>query len=874
MKAMKRLIALAALVCLMLGGAAHAGEPFKQVLPENGLTVILDENHSSPVVNLRFYVKAGSIYEGEYLGAGISHYLEHLMANGPTSNRTAAEYELELENIGGGSNAYTTKDHTCYFIETSSEHFDTALDLLSDRIMNIEFPQEEVDTQHGIIVREINMGYDEPGRRIYNLFGEVMFREHEHKYPVIGYVENFDRLTRDDVVKYHSNFYVPNNMIFVAAGDFDTAEVYEKVREKLGAFERRPVEFPAMHQEPTQMGRRELVEERDLEMAYVRVGFHTVPLTSPDMYPLDILSHIASVGRSSRLHQRLVEDEQLTYNVSTYSHTPSYDAGSFAIVMTLDPANIDAAVDAALEELYTFKDQKVSGNELKKAKKIKTAEFYYEQQELEGRAGSLGTSEPGAGNPEFWGRIYAERIQDTTADEIREVANRYFYDDNISVAILRPPVETEALTSRSLDEAPEVGSIEKRVLDNGLTVLIKENHTTPVVSVGSYTLAGARLDPERASGLANFTASMMPRGTKKRDGGKISETFDGMGAGYSCSANHTRIQSELTLLSEDLAEGLDVFADILMNPRFDAEEMEKERDLVLAAIAARGDDWNADAMDRMLDGLFEQHPYGRCPMGSEETVSAFGAEDLAAHHQAYVTPNNTVLTVFGDVDTDEALRLVERAFRGWEPGEEVRVSRVAEPERTEPETVTSHHDRAQTVIFRGYHGMPYSSDDGYAMDVLDAITSGIYYPGGWLHTDLRGNQLVYVVHAYNFTGYDAGYFGLYAATYDEALEQALEIIDGHMERIATDLVSDEEMEKAKQLCVIMRQTSRQTNSSQATDAAIAELYGLGYDYTEDYARKIKAVTKEQVQAVAQKYLKNPLTILRRPAPAEDVSDAG
>ncbi|MFH1689398.1 MAG: pitrilysin family protein [Candidatus Eisenbacteria bacterium] len=871
MRRTRCLIVLASLAALVLAGAAPAEETFRKVLPENGMTVILEENHSSPVVNLRFYVKAGSIYEGEFLGCGVSHFCEHLVANGPTENRTAEEYEIEIENIGGGSNAYTTKDHTCYFIETSSEYFDRALELLADKAMNIQFPQELVDTQQGIIVREINMGYDEPGRRIYNMFGEVMFREQPHKYPVIGYVENFERLTRDDALKYHNNFYVPNNIVFVAAGDFDTAEAYEKIRETFQDFERRPVVFPPIHDEPEQMGRRELREERDLEMAYVRVGFHTVPLSNPDMYPLDILSHILSEGRSSRLHQKLVDELGLAYSVSTYSHTPAYDAGSFGIVMTMDPANIDAGIEVALDEIYALRTRKVGNDELGKAKKIKTAEFYYERQELEGRAASLGTSELGAGNPEFWGRIYAERIQETTAEEIRDAVNRYFFDDNISIAVLEPMRDEESVDVRSISDAPEVGHIERHMMDNGLTVLLKENHTNPVVSVGSFTLGGARMDPEDGNGLANFVANMMPRGTKKRGGGKISETFDTMGASYNCSANHTRIQSEMTLLAEDLEDGLEVFADILMNPKFDAEEMEKERELIQASLAARSDDWNTDAMDRMLIELFDRHPYGRCSAGTAETVSAFTRDDLIAHHGAYVTPGNTVLTVFGDVDKDEAITMVEKVFSTWKPGEDVAPRSVSEPARTSPETVTSYHDRAQTVIFRGYHGMPYSSSDGYAMDVLDAVTSGIYYPGGWLHTDLRGNQLVYVVHAYNFTGLDAGYFGIYAATYDEALDQAIEIIDGDMERIATELVDDDELDKAKQLCVIMRQTSRQTNASQASDAGIAELYGLGYDYTDDYAAKIKAVTKEQVLAVAQKYLENPLTILRRPEPAEQMS---
>lgn len=868
----KRLLALTVLAALLIAAVAQAGEPFRRVVPENGLTVVLVENHSSPVVNVRLYVKAGSIVEDQYLGCGISHFCEHLVANGSTTTMTAEEHDKAVEAIGGASNAYTTKDHTCYFIETSSEHFDRALELLADKAMNLTFDQEIFDTQQGIIVREINMGYDEPGRRIYNMFGEVAFRSHPAKYPVIGHVENFVRLTRDDAIAYHSRYYVPNNMVFAAAGDFDAAEAYEKIREAFKDFERKPLQTAPMPGEPAQMGQRVVREQRDLDMAYVRIGFHTIPLTSPDMYPLDLMSHILSEGRSSRLHMRVVDELELAYSVATYSYTPSFDAGTFTIAMTLDPANIDAAIEVVLDEIYSLKDEKVGKDELAKAKKLKTSEFYFGHQDMEGLAETAGTSELACSNPEFWGRIYAEEIQSATAEDIRAVANKYFYDENISIAILEPRSEEAVAEPGDETDEVEIGEIERFVLDNGLTVLIKENHTNPLVSVGSFSLAGARLDPANAGGLANFTASVMPRGTKKRSGARISDTFDSMGAAYNCSANHTRIQSALTLLSNDLADGVEIFADVLMNPKFDEEEIEKERSLIQAGLRARGDDWSTDAMDRMLTELFKSHHYGRCPAGTEETVAAFTRADLVEHHKTYVTPNNTVLTVFGDVDTAEALRLVEKTLGKWKRGPEVEPNRESEPPRLEPETLTSHHARAQTIIFRGYHGMPYSSEDRYAIDVLDGIVSGIGYPGGWLHTDLRGNSLVYVVHAYNFTGYDAGYFGIYAATYDEALDQAMEIIDGHMERIANDVVTDEELEKAKQLCVIMDQTQSQTNAAQAQDAAIAELYGLGYDFTDDYEARIMEVTKEDVREAARKYLQNPVTILRRPEPAEQLSE--
>lgn len=866
MRSMMRVLCLAVVAVALLSGTAAGQDYIRRVLPENGLTVIVEENHSSPVVNLRCYVRAGSILEGQYLGAGISHYIEHVIGD-ETKTRSMEQMEKEVEALGGGYNAYTTKDHACYFIETSRENFDKALDILVDQMMNSTMPQDAVDTQQGIITREINMGYDEPGRRLYNLYGETMFRVHPTKYPTIGYVENFLQTTRDNVLDYYTRMYVPNNMVFVAVGDLDGEEAYAKIHEAFKGYPRKPIELPTLPAEPPQLGRRELREQRDLDMAYVLMGFHTVPLSHPDLYPLDLLSFILSEGNSSRLYRKLVDELGLVYSVTTSSHTPSYDAGSFSISMAMDPANIDEAIRVVTEEIYRLKKEKVTGGELAKAKKLKTAEFYFNRQDMESIASSLGTSELTAGTPDFDER-YAERIQDVTADEIQAAIQKYFYDDNLGIAVLEPTKEAAPGEARAADTAAAMET-ERHVLPNGLTVLIRENHTTPVVSIGSYSLAGARIEDPAKGGAANFVARMMPRGTKKMSGEQINRELDAMGASFNCGANHTRIESDMTVLREDFPKGLAILADMLQNPKFDPAEMEKERPLIQAQILARGDDWTTDAIDRMLAELLKTHPYGRCPVGTAETVAALTRDDLAAYHAAHVTPGNTVLTVFGDVDPVAALAQITKAFKDWTPSTRTVPPALTEPERTEPVRLTSSHDRAQTIIAMGYLGMPYASEDRYAMDVLDGIISGINYPGGWLHNDLRGNSLVYVVHAYNWTGLDEGYFGIYAATYDEALEQALNIIDGHMARIARDLVTDEELEHAKQLCIIMNETQRQTNSAQARDAAICELYGLGYGYNESYGAKIAAVTKEDVLRVAQKYLKNAVTILRRPNPPEE-----
>lgn len=868
MRSTGRMLAIGAVAALLAAGTSLADETFKTQLPENGLTVILKEDHSAPVVNLRCYVKAGSITEREYLEAGLSHYLEHTVGTG-TTNRTAEQIRAEIEAIGGASNAYTTKDHTCYFVETSSRYFDEALDLLADKMINATLPPEHCEIQKGVIIREINMGYDEPNRRIYNLFGQVMFRQHPARHPVIGYVEVFEQMDRDDLVAYHDRMYVPNNMIFVAVGDFDVDDAHAKIHEAFKDFERAALDVPALPEEPPQLGKRVLREERDLNVAYVLMGYHTVPVSDPDLYPLDILSFILSEGNSSRLYRKLVDELGLVHSIDTWSHTPGYDAGVFAISMTLDPANIDAAISAVTEELYKLRKDRVKKGELSKAKKLKETAFYFGRQELGDLASSLGISELTTGNPDF-DEVYVENLQNVTADEIREIVNRYFYDDNLGIAILEPKRDGTSKPPEASEDIVQIGRVQKRVLDNGLTVLIKENHALPIVAIGTYTLAGLRFEDRDVNGVSSFLAGMLTRGTNKASAGKIAEKLDSMGASLSCEANHTRLECELLVLESDLEDGLELISDILTNPKLDEREIEKQRELVLAEIRSRSDNWTYDAMDRMLSSLYTAHPYGLPPKGTEATVSAVTHDDLERFNGTYVVPGSTVLTIFGDLDPQVAMEKAEKAFSRWKRADVQPPPAAHEPDLRESVTTESYHDRAQTVVFRGYRGVPYSSEDRYALHVLDGVISGINYPGGWLHEHLRGNQLVYVVHAYNWTGYDSGYFGLYAATSDERLAEAIEIIDSDLASAVHEQVSDDELELAKQLCIVMNELNRQRNTDQARDAAVGELYGLGYDHNEGYAERINAVTKDDVQRVAKKYLTNSVTVIRRPQSEEVV----
>ncbi len=309
---------------MLLATAGYARAEVFQTTLDHGLTVLIEENHANPIVSVQVFVRTGSIHEQEYLGSGISHFFEHIISGGTTSNRTEAESRAILETIGNKTNAYTTTDHTAYYIHTTSDHWTTALSLLADWMLNSEITEREFLREKGVVQREIEQGLDNPRRRLFQLARETQYKVHPARYPVIGYQPLVQQISRDDLLTYYRRMYAPNNMILVVVGDVDTQDALAHIRRAFGTGERRHVPALSLPQEPPQVGKRTAVAEMDIAQAHMNLAFRTVPLTHPDLYPLDVLSYILSNGESSRLVKRLKHDQQLVYQIRSGSFTPHY----------------------------------------------------------------------------------------------------------------------------------------------------------------------------------------------------------------------------------------------------------------------------------------------------------------------------------------------------------------------------------------------------------------------------------------------------------------------------------------------------------------------------------------------------------------------
>src|ERR1043165_6897842 len=336
----------------------------KWVLPD-GLTVIVKEDRSAPVASVQAWCATGSIFEDEKLGAGLSHILEHMLFKG-TKTQKANDIAQKIQDVGGYINAYTSFDRTVYWIDVPKDGVTTALDVLSDAMMNSTLPPEEYAKEQEVIRREFAMGFDDPDRMAGQLLFATAYQRHPYRLPVIGQMEVYNQLTQEQVMQYYKTRYVPNNLTFIIVGDVDAEKIHQQLDEFFKAYPEKSLKPIFIPREPPQLGRREAHNPFATEITRLALAWHIPELTHPDVSVLDLLSIILGDGRSSRLY-RGVREAGLAFQIAAFSYTPG-DPGLLGVDATVDPAKRADSERAILRIFEELKRDGVTADELTKAK--------------------------------------------------------------------------------------------------------------------------------------------------------------------------------------------------------------------------------------------------------------------------------------------------------------------------------------------------------------------------------------------------------------------------------------------------------------------------------------------------------------------------
>src|ERR1700730_1675731 len=406
----------------------------KWVLPD-GLTLIVQEDHSLPVASVQAWCGTGSIDEDEHLGAGLSHILEHMLFKGPKTQSSNAIAQ-KIQDVGGYINAYTSFDRTVFWIDVPKGGVPTALAVLSDAVMNSTLPPDEYLKEQEVIRREFDMGFDDPDRQAGLLLLATAYQRQPYRLPVIGQMEIYNQLTQEQVMQYYKSRYVPNNLTFIVVGDVDAEKIHQQLADFFKSYPEKSLKPVFVPEEPPQLGRREVHNEFATELSRLSLAWHIPEITHPDVPALDLLSTILGDGRSSRLYRRVREEAGLGFGVSAFSYTPG-DPGLLGIDATVDPKKREAADQLILQIIDEVKQAGVTPEELMKAKKISLSHHLDALATMRGQASDIGGNWLLTRNLNF-SRDYLAAVQKVTLDDIRRVATNYLTSDNLTVVSLNP----------------------------------------------------------------------------------------------------------------------------------------------------------------------------------------------------------------------------------------------------------------------------------------------------------------------------------------------------------------------------------------------------------------------------------------------------
>lgn len=381
----------------------------------NGLQVAIQEDHFAPVVAIQVWVKAGGADETPEQ-AGVAHVHEHMVFKG-TERRKVGEIAAEVESSGGLINAWTSTDHTVYHLVLASRYFVTGLDIIADAVRNSTFDPHELAKELQVVMEEWKRGEDTPASRAATELFRLAYTTHPYGRPVIGYRETIESLNRERVMSFYHRWYRPNNMVLVIVGDVNKDRARQEVSRLFA--EALAVTLPSLPRppEPPQTGLRLSNIEMAIEESHLYIGLHIPPVHHQDTFALDILGYIMGGGESSRLVQNLQVEKELVNSISADAYTLT-DAGLFVVAASLEQEKVDEALREILIEIFRFKHELVSPEELSRARTNLASDFIYRQETVQGKARQLGCCLAVFDDPEYE-KKYLEGLSQVTRQDLQ-----------------------------------------------------------------------------------------------------------------------------------------------------------------------------------------------------------------------------------------------------------------------------------------------------------------------------------------------------------------------------------------------------------------------------------------------------------------------
>ena len=837
---------------------------------DNGLTLLVQPDHSAPVVAVVTHVKAGFFDEPDRW-AGISHVLEHMFFKG-TPRRGVGAIARETKSAGGYLNASTTYDHTSYFTVLPASGLETALDIQSDALRNSVIDPGELARELQVIIQEAKRKLDTPSAVAHETLHEVMFDWHRIRRWRIGHEDQLARLTRDDLWAYYRSRYVPERIIVAIVGDIDANRALALARAAYGGW---PAANGAVDPSPAEPERREVrarTVRGDVSQAELVLGWRAVPPLHPDAPALDLAAAVLGSGRGSWLYRSLRESGIVTW-AAAHNYAPT-ELGVFTVSGELRADRLEAAVRGVAETVARLTLTGPTDDDLERARTLVRASWARRLESMEGRASALAGAEA-LEDVGLLDREYA-RLAEITAGEVREAAARHLAPDAVAGVAYLPSDEGSGLTADSLGSAfavtqlraasvgtsprvqppapvaararPEHGVNVTRL--PGADLLVYRKTGVPLVTLGIY-VPRLRFDPPKQAGLGSLLVRAAVRGAGEFDAAALAFAFERLGGTMATSSVSDWLGFGASVLVEHLGEAATLLDTVFLHPHLRDQDIAAERELMTAEADRVADDMFRYPFQLAFSAAFGEWGYGLPVGGLPETLPTIAADDVRTWHRAALVETRPLVIAVGDVDPARASDELAGIY-GSRPA--IQAGDLSEPiswlagRGSESPARVVTRDKAQAALAMAFPGPSRRQRDHAAAQVWGAIASGL---GGRLFEALRDRRsLAYTVLASAWQKARGGALVTYIATSPEREEEAREQMLVELERFADEPVSEAELRGAVSYLAGQAEVSRQNAASVAGEILECWISAGSLEEMSDPGAPFRAVTAEDVQRLA------------------------
>lgn len=841
----------------------------REVLP-NGLTLLVQPDHSAPVVSVVTHVKAGFFDEPDHWN-GISHVLEHMFFKG-TPRRGVGAIARETKAAGGYLNAGTGYDHTTYFTVLPASGLSAALDIQSDALRNSVIDAGELARELQVIIQEAKRKRDTPAAVAQETLHEVMFDHHRIRRWRIGHEEQLARFSRDDLMGYYQSRYVPERVIVALTGALDAEAAVKAAHAAYADWSRRAGAVDPSPEEPPRRGIRARTLRGDVSQAELVLGWRTVPALHQDAPALDLAAAVLGSGRGSLLYRALRESGIVTH-IAAHNYSPT-ELGVFSIDADLAPENVSSAVERIAECVARLTLVGPGPEELERARTLLLARWARRLEPMEGKASALAGAEA-LEHVSFLDREYAA-LQSIEPDAVREAAARYLQPDSVAGVSYLPSGAGPDLTSELLERSfavsalgswAEPAPVQWRAPDpipirstresqvyhtalEGVDLLVRRKAGVPLVTLGIY---GRRpeFDPPNKAGLAALGVRSSVRGAGDLDAAGLAYAFERLGGTLSPTVSSDWFGFGTTVLAEHLARAAGLLHLVFTRPRLNDAEVTTERELMRVEAEQVADDMFRYPFQLAFGAAFGDRAYGLPVGGLPETLPSISPTDARRWHSQDLLGVRPVVVAVGDIDPEEASATLAGVFRDHAASTAATSDGALHRGAAHPLRVVR-REKAQAALAMIFPGPRRRDPERHAAEVWAAVASGL---GGRMFEALRDRRsLAYTVLASSWQRGRAGALVSYIATSPEREEEARTAMLAELERFRTEPVSATELHQAVNYLAGQAEVSRQSAGELAGEIVEAWITGNGLADLEDPAAAFRAVTAEDVLQVAQRNL--------------------